>query len=381
MPFVYSTSIFFICLLLLLIFNMLYRRQQFSTSNRWFLLLAITMISVLLLEMLSWVYDGDSRDIGFLLIKPINLAFYISNLCVPVLWLIYLDYKIFSSLERLRRRLYYSPFLILGIIVLLINLKTEWIYSIDSNNFFQRNQLGTVLFTAYIFVLIYIPLLFLRNHKEKRDRNILIAILFFTLFPLLGALIQILTYQPMIVWNAVSLALVAIYIFLELNTLSRDQLTGLESRKQMEEWLSYRCQQVNHGKKSFGLIMIDLDGFKSINDNWGHQEGDEALIIFANLLNQSFKRTDLISRFAGDEFLVALEADDPVLVQAIIERFQLKLKEFNHKSLKKYKILCSMGVVIFDPQIHKHSIGLLNAADQMMYKEKEKRKISENLSR
>ncbi|MDC7235909.1 MAG: diguanylate cyclase [Spirochaetales bacterium] len=372
----YQTSFFFISLLFLLLFNMIYNKQHFSISNRWFMKLIAAEIAVLILEILSWRYEGIPGPRACFLNQLINFLFFFSNVWVPVIWLNYIDFKIFGSVERLKRKGYYSYYLIISLVLLLINLKTQWIFSFDASNCYIRNTTGSILYTVFIFMIIYSPVLTVIRGKVTMERNIRIATFAFVLIPLTGAVIQIVTTSPMIVWNSVAMAIVAVFIFLELGSTSNDTLTGLNNRKQMEEWLYYRTSQALKTGIGFSVIMIDMDRFKQINDRFGHSEGDRALIHFARILNQCVKHEDNTSRFAGDEFLVSLETTQPEVIKLVIQRLENQLNDFNAKGIKEYGLYCSCGCSVFDPEKHKNYQDLVRDADNEMYRVKSNKQFS-----
>ncbi|WP_370979384.1 GGDEF domain-containing protein [Agaribacterium sp. ZY112] len=87
---------------------------------------------------------------------------------------------------------------------------------------------------------------------------------------------------------------------------STDELTGLANRRDMSLRLEFECKRVKRSNSDFALILCDIDYFKKINDSFGHSEGDKALQAFAKLLTSSFRDTDKVGRWGGEEFLVIL---------------------------------------------------------------------------
>tara|TARA_R110002050_G_scaffold78353_6_gene167259 strand:- start:547 stop:1530 length:984 start_codon:yes stop_codon:yes gene_type:complete len=127
------------------------------------------------------------------------------------------------------------------------------------------------------------------------------------------------------------------------NTL--DALTGIFNRRGFE-LLSHRTM-ARSDKLGFNtcLIFLDLNDFKSINDAFGHEEGDNALKIFARLLVSSFRGSDIIARFAGDEFVVLLSQTDETIVNDVLRRFQQSVQQHNQHNAKPYQLTYSKGVV------------------------------------
>ena len=94
-----------------------------------------------------------------------------------------------------------------------------------------------------------------------------------------------------------------------------DPLTGLDNRRRVESFLQYRMSL----GRPFCVVMIDLNGFKRINDDYGHLAGDQVLKQFASELKSAFRATDSVGRWGGDEFLVVLD-HQPNEVKALIKR-------------------------------------------------------------
>ena len=109
--------------------------------------------------------------------------------------------------------------------------------------------------------------------------------------------------------------------------------------------------------------MIDLNGFKQINDNYGHAEGDLALCIVADLLRKSFSEYGVVTRYAGDEFVIMLNTTDDQLIQKIIKSAK--------KNDKPYQLSASMGYAITN--LSNETIDdFMNRIDEQMYQDKMK---------
>jgi len=123
------------------------------------------------------------------------------------------------------------------------------------------------------------------------------------------------------------------------------------------------------------LYFADLDGMKQINDTWGHDEGDHALINAAAILRDTFRASDILARIGGDEFAVfSIDATD-VVPQSLVKRLEINLHEFNSHKEHPYILSVSVGVVTYDPEAPCSLDDLMCRADGEMYARKdEKRK-------
>jgi diguanylate cyclase (GGDEF)-like protein len=123
------------------------------------------------------------------------------------------------------------------------------------------------------------------------------------------------------------------------------------------------------------LLQIDLDGFKGINDDFGHAEGDNALTAFAGVLKQTFRESDVIGRLGGDEFAVLvtnLAADG---LEAALNRLKLSVAKDNETARRGYDIEYSVGAAPFDVRGNHTISDLVAEADGRMYEHKRLRKL------
>ncbi len=159
----------------------------------------------------------------------------------------------------------------------------------------------------------------------------------------------------------------------ELHGLSiRDELTGLYNRRGLYVLGEQHFKLTQRNKGKFVLFFADLDGLKSINDSFGHTEGDEAIRNAARLLKKTFREADILGRFGGDEYVVlAVGCRDPKAdIQRIKTRLIRNLVEFNRKSRKPYPLSVSLGSAIFDYKKAKTFEELMVDADRMLYEQK-----------
>lgn len=149
-----------------------------------------------------------------------------------------------------------------------------------------------------------------------------------------------------------------------------DDLTELYNRRGFITFTEQLIKTADRLRCKMCLLFIDLNDMKYINDTFGHLAGDKALKDTAYILRDTFRESDVIGRYGGDEFIVsALQVGD-VEPATIKERLNNNIDLFNKHSERKYKISLSIGIAIYDPEAQIHLDDLIFDADHMMYEDK-----------
>jgi len=168
------------------------------------------------------------------------------------------------------------------------------------------------------------------------------------------------------VWGAVKQAL----LDRELRHLAlTDDLTCLFNRRGFFAAATQQLKLAQRNGQSLLLLFCDVDNLKKINDTFGHQEGDLALIRTADALEQSFRGSDILSRLGGDEFVVLASETSNQTQEIILRRLEKNLKKSSATEARYALSLC-VGVARFDPK-RATSLGeLMVQADKAMYEKK-----------
>ncbi|MEA2022286.1 MAG: PAS domain S-box protein, partial [Candidatus Caldatribacteriota bacterium] len=155
---------------------------------------------------------------------------------------------------------------------------------------------------------------------------------------------------------------------------SIDPLTGCYSRRYGLEMLNRQLKLSKRNKYSLLLAFLDIDGFKLINDNFGHDEGDKVLKQSVELFKSTLREVDIICRMGGDEFLLIFPDNSLKEASLIRSRLQKNLSQLNKRIKKNYQIKFSMGFSEYQTDKPKTLDELIAIADQRMYEEKKKNK-------
>lgn len=150
----------------------------------------------------------------------------------------------------------------------------------------------------------------------------------------------------------------------------RDELTGLYNRRGFSILAEQQLKIASREKHNMLLLYVDLDKLKAINDGFGHEKGDQALQMVGRTLQETFRKSDLIARIGGDEFVVlALESKEDSS-SVILKRLEENLEMNNMQNSLRHQVSLSVGCAQFDPEDSCSLIDLLNRADQAMYEQK-----------
>lgn len=151
----------------------------------------------------------------------------------------------------------------------------------------------------------------------------------------------------------------------------RDPLTGLPNRTLLSKCLQQAMEQAHSQACWLGLMYLDLDGFKQINDSWGHDTGDRVLMLLAKRMQACLREGDTVARLGGDEFaVVLLNLKCPAQADPVLDQLLSSLAEPAHIDGRLLQVSASIGLALLPPDQAVDGDQLLRQADQAMYEAK-----------
>ena len=152
----------------------------------------------------------------------------------------------------------------------------------------------------------------------------------------------------------------------------RDPLTGLYNRRFLEESLCHEMARAHRADSGVGILMLDMDNFKNVNDNWGHVAGDGLLRQVSRLLLENVRAADVVCRYGGDEFVVVMPETsiDAATCKAETLRQLLSHAAMDLREMKLPEATFSVGVAAY-PNQGKTCGDLLAAVDAALYRAKQ----------
>ncbi len=147
----------------------------------------------------------------------------------------------------------------------------------------------------------------------------------------------------------------------------RDPLTGLLNRRQLEENLGHELARAQRRDAQVGVLMLDIDCFKELNDTYGHDTGDAVLRELAQVIRDSLREEDTAYRYGGEEFTLTLPETDEAGAQTVAERIRRYSEQRLADALSLAKpVTVSLGIAL-SPEHGREPSALLRAADQALY--------------
>lgn len=149
----------------------------------------------------------------------------------------------------------------------------------------------------------------------------------------------------------------------------RDQLTGLPNRRYLEQLLENKWREFQVFEKDFGLLFMDIDHFKAVNDNYGHHVGDEILQMVAKSTRAGLRRGDMVGRWGGEEFLIIV--DEPTIegVTTVAQKIRMLIENSSiAREGQEINVTVSLGAAL--ASVCTDLNEMIKKADEMMYESK-----------
>ena len=308
---------------------------------------------------------GSSNIVIKVLVFLSGSGLFLGNVMIGYLWAKFIMVHMNIPFSDIRRNIYRTIGLI-SIVLLVINIFYPLVFSVSDG----RYQRGFAYIIFLIFAAFYIlDSLYLYVKRVKKNGSLKLFPVHIFLIPvILGVVIQAFFVEIAITWTSIAISVAGIMTALKNEIIFTDCLTGLYNRVYLEFLHKRACNKKDCWVSG---IMIDLNGFKQINDNYGHAEGDLALCIVADLLRKSFSEYGVVTRYAGDEFVIMLNTTDDQLIQKIIKSAKKDFVTENEKNDKPYQLSASMGYAITN--LSNETIDdFMNRIDEQMYQDKMK---------
>ena len=353
-----------ICLLLILMFTKgWFMPTRKNESHLLFALMTAALLNCAA-DAFTSICDGTPSIVFRAVLMIGNTYLYLFNLLVGI-GIIYL---IVRHIGRQIPKLQYIFFGIISVIeigLLVANFFTPLVFSLDENNFYSRESLYIVFIIAGFALILYGYAFYFVSKIRNPALGYFPAWQF--LMPILIAVIvQTYVYGISLQPISFAVAFAGLLTCLQNESIYLDKLTGVNNRYELD---NIRKRLLHRKPEKIAALMLDLNGFKQINDNFSHDEGDRALIAFADILVNTIRTEGRVIRFAGDEFVVLIRKFKGDSIEPYKEKIQRAVEEYNETSGKPYKLSCAIGGTTFE--YHGQDITeIISTIDHLMYTDK-----------
>lgn len=362
--------------MLCMLFFWFRRGKDNSMSSRWY----TAVLALFILSFTSNAAWGLIRGFSSSLAAHLGLQFYFKTMFLVFLNLAVFAWVGYSETEMGNRefnnvdymKVIFLPILFI-LVVVCTNGYTKVIFDIDAHGKYHMEDLFQAQMGIYVLYTGITGIRMLGKAMYESDPTRKSQMLQMGSFPmsfLLSWILKILIGDEFpVICVFVTLWLLFVFVGSTSEQVSTDKLTQIHNRQNLLTYINMKIR--THEDRLF-LIMMDIDYFKRINDTYGHQEGDQALIRTANALKsaaQSMSRRPYLARYGGDEFMVVAEAENIEEIQALCEEIQNQLDYFSTWSEKKYQMSLSIGIAEWQEDMKQKD--LIEAADQTLYRVKE----------
>ncbi len=299
----------------------------------------------------------------------------LNTLLIPVFYR-YLCDRIFNLNMKVKHAMDYILWTLTVFVVGLVlsTAVTGWIFYYDDAGTYHRGPLFPLLMITF-FVMMVLVEGFLISQKLKIESHYFHSLVLFLAAPLVGWGLQFLIFGLPFSLLGITFATLVLFTNIQNRNIDRDYLTDVFNRKALDGYIRRKIG-FSSQHKTFAAILLDIDDFKSINDHFGHSEGDAALIDTVRILREALTFSNFIARYGGDEFCIILDSDDPQAVEDTINRIGVCLSTFNDRKGKPYTLNFSMGYSIYELTDGNGFEEFLREIDQKMYKNKLAQKSS-----
>lgn len=302
-----------------------------------------------------------------------TVIYFLLNGLVPLLWFKYMYIFYDTSPKKSISQITAIPYL-LYLILIFINCFTDILFSINSNNQYQREDgfwLIVILNMTYILASVVVIILAITRNRGFRSegKHILLGMLLVAL----GIVLQLYFWEDSFILLTFLLFMLIVFLRFQNLEMLVDPLTGLGNRRRMQLYIDKFSRK---RKGEFSAIVFDIDDFKDINDLYGHIYGDRVLIVISKILEKSAGNKKITCiRYGGDEFIVITPKEE---VNEFIAKFKKLLSEFNDHKEFPSKIDVSIGVSEFTVNSEINMEYIINTADKLMYEKKKLKKRNSN---
>lgn len=364
----FSICMYCILQLLFLLIVDCKRRNTRIVKERYFSMLISIVLLSFLADILSSLYH--TWDWIFPFAAAGNyIEITLNSILLPIFHL-YVCSQI-SDLDMAKKQKMNTLLWILAAICIFIVFTTAFhkqVFYFDEARMYHREPLFWLPMSILFFMMFMIEGCII-SQRSKIEINHYKSLVLFLVFPIIGTIFQSFIYGLPFSLISITFAAQVVFTNIQNRSMDIDYLTGAFNRGSLDHHMQNKIDLATNNH-SFSAMLLDIDNFKSINDTFGHYEGDVALIHTTKILHNSVSNTDFIARYGGDEFCIIFDQDNPCVLEKTIKNIYKNLQDFNGNTKKPYQLNFSIGYEVYHPTHGNTAEEFLGVLDQKMYIQK-----------
>lgn len=273
--------------------------------------------------------------------------------------------------DRNGRNAYINPIMIYAIfncilVALDVHLSKGWFYisyktGYEKGSLYMLRLFMQIMSCAIIFAFITV-------YKSYIHKWYVVPIQALPVILVTGEFLQYFIPYINFAYASSVFAFMVLFIYVQRRDIHMDYLTGTVNRRGIDAAL--RRAMADSAENPFCAVMIDIDYFKLINDNFGHKVGDEVLEGIAAILLNTFDKKDVVGRYGGDEFCIITHMTDELEIEKRIHQVKKLVEDFEWSNRGKMDLSVSAGIAIYSKEMDMHGKDFMEFVDSRMYEEK-----------
>ena len=359
---IYIADMLGLFLILGAIWSGAWKLQKKNKEDRLLLGIMLLIVCACVADAASFAVDNRPGELFRGLSYVSNFVLFFANLVIGPLWVMLVSRHIYGNVSRFQCVLMTS---ISGFVfaLLIANFFYPVVFRISETNVYSRGPLFMVNNLMEVAFMIDGVIIYLIGRARSGGVKFFPVLQF--VWPIfICVCLQNFFYGISTVWVGIAVGFTSLMLALQNENIFIDKLTRLFNRYYLDR-ISGTLKRSN----KIAMMMIDMNGFKSINDNLGHSQGDDALFSMAEILRETVESHGTAVRYAGDEFVIVINTDNEQVAASYRDKIKQKLADFNKKRIKKYKLSASIGMGIFD--LKQNNLDeILEIIDKRMYEDK-----------
>ncbi|MBQ6039763.1 MAG: GGDEF domain-containing protein [Oscillospiraceae bacterium] len=364
-----------LCIVIFLLLSHKLRRADKSIEQSYLIGLLIGESILFLLDTFWIIIDADPRypsELNYI----VNLLYYTASAICPYICIKFLYLSLGGKLFSRKARVLLCLPAVAIFLLCLASFRTGWAFSVDASNTYHRGPLYIAAFLipmGFVIANSALALSYALRSKQRYPRKKAFQLSFIMILPLFGEILEVLIPDITIVCAFITISMVSVIFDFQQLQITRDPLTQLSNRRDLMTYLEeVFSDKTRLQRKPVYVLYADIDYFKSINDTYGHLEGDHALCYVADAMRVVCRRHDAFpARIGGDEFVVVFSASN----DATAAEFRQSLKDAVRLSAENlpYQLVISAGMTRCTEADRDDIPAMLERADSELYQEKQKR--------